>query len=359
MPIRLVSLTLLMASFAGCRSMGPRSIAKDHSSYGDAIASSQNEQFLKNLVKLRYREGPYFLEVGSVTSSMNLSSSVGVESVLSTGTIPDLVQPSLGASFSDSPTISYSPLQGEEFLRKVLISVPIESLFVLMQSGWSAERVFGICVERINGLENAASASGPTPERPPGNFANFEYFLELLERVRGRDLIEYSVERDTNRLLLKFNVALDPSGTLREIKRVLGLSSSQNTFLLTSDTALRGKDTIYIRTRSIMSILFYLSQTVEAPPAHEEAGLVNVTRYGDGSRFDWGETPAGRMFGVRHSNGKPRSAYLAIPYRGHWFYIADNDLDSKSSFMLMSQLFRLSAGATQSVKPTLTIPVGR
>jgi hypothetical protein len=50
-------------------------------------------------------------------------------------------------------------------------------------------------------------------------------------------------------------------------------------------------------------------------------------------------------------------AFVAIPYRGQWFYLADNDLESKSTFMLLSQLFRLQAGAAKAAGPTLTLPV--
>lgn len=357
--IKCIGIILGAIALTSCHSLGPRSISKSHGLYGEAIATSLNEQFLQNLVRLRYRESPYFLEVGSVTSSLSFESSLGTESVLSTGSGPDLVQPAAGTAYSNSPTISYAPLQGEEFLRKVLVAVPIESLFVLMQSGWSAERVFGICVERINGLENAPSASGPTPSRPPGDYRGFEQLLELLERVRGKELIRYSVEPGTGQLRVQFESGADQSGSLTKIKNLLDLDARRNTFSLTSNARQRGSDTISIRTRSIMSILFYLSQTVEAPAAHEKAGFVTVTRYADGSRFDWRSTPAGKLFRVHQSGQRPRSAYLAVPYRDHWFYLTNSDLDAKSSFMLMSQLFSLNAGAIESVKPTLTIPVGR
>jgi hypothetical protein len=346
-------------ALSSCHSLGPNSVTQSHALYGEAIATSLNEQFLQNLVRLRYRESPYFLEVGSVTASLSVQSSVGLESVHSTDGGPTLLQPSIGAGYSNSPTISYTPLQGEEFLRKVLVAVPIESLFILMQSGWSAERVFGICVERINGLENAPSASGPTPDQPPGDFRNFERLLVLLERVRNKELIRYSTAAASNELRLEFNSGSGHADDIREIKSLLGLDPGKKEFSLSNNAQKRGSDTITIRTRSIMSILFYLSQSVEAPPSHEDAGFVSVTKNPDGSRFDWQTTPAGQLFRIHQSRTKPRSAYLAIPYRGHWFYVANNDLDAKASFMLMSQLFNLNAGAVKSVNPTLTIPVGR
>ncbi|MBW1825193.1 MAG: hypothetical protein JRI87_11685 [Deltaproteobacteria bacterium] len=86
-----------------------------------------------------------------------------------------VVSPSVGMSYSQSPTISYTPLtisytplQGEAFLKSVLTPISLEAILVMTQSGWSLERVFGICVERINNLYNAPSASEPTLTLPVG-----------------------------------------------------------------------------------------------------------------------------------------------------------------------------------------------
>ncbi len=46
------------------------------------------------------------------------------------------------------------------------------------------------------------------------------------------------------------------------------------------------------------------------------------------------------------------------PHRGYWFYIANNDLETKSSFLLLQQLFSLQAGQSEAKGPTLTLPVG-
>jgi hypothetical protein len=201
-------------------------------------------------------------------------------------------------------------------------------------------------------------ASGPTPKVPPRDTRLFERLLDLLDRVRGRELVRYTVDEDTSELIVQFDANADVEGSLREIKELLNLQENENTFVLTTDHARGRSGNLSVRSRSIMSILFYLSQNVEVPLEHEERGLVTVTRRSSGERFDWNETPAGRLFRIRQSAGRPDSSFIAIPYRDHWFYIADDDLDSKATFMLISQLFRLNAGAVQSVSPTLTIPVG-
>ena len=106
-----------------------------------------------------------------------------------------------------------------------------------------------------------------------------------------------------------------------------------------------------------MSIFFYLSHHVDAPKTHKAAGLVTVTLNQDGSEFDWGKTAGGRLFHISQSDKQPDTAFIAVPYRGQWFYLTDNDLESKSTFMLLTQLFRLQAGAAISAGPTLTLPV--
>jgi hypothetical protein len=74
--------------------------------------------------------------------------------------------------------------------------------------------------------------------------------------------------------------------------------------------------------------------------------------------FDWGEVTGGLM-DIRSSKQQPSNAYVAIDYRGSWFYIDDSDLTSKSTFSLLMQLFALQAGEVKSTVPILTLPVSR
>ncbi|MGB1881610.1 MAG: hypothetical protein ACPHTD_12920, partial [Gammaproteobacteria bacterium] len=55
---------------------------------------------------------------------------------------------------------------------------------------------------------------------------------------------------------------------------------------------------------------------------------------------------------------RPASAAVAVNYRGHWFYIDDSDIDSKSTFALLGQLFALQSDADKTGAPVLTLPVG-
>ena len=43
-----------------------------HPQYNHAIARTLDEQFLLNLVRLKYRDNPFFLEVSSVTTQQTV-----------------------------------------------------------------------------------------------------------------------------------------------------------------------------------------------------------------------------------------------------------------------------------------------
>lgn len=190
MPFNSSSLSIIVFLITGCQSgFGPRSLKNTHPSYNQAIAETLNEQMLLNLIRSRYRDTPYFLDVGSVTASLSLTASAGVNTQLNLGPKSNLVIPNLGFGYAQNPTPSYTPLRGEDFLKSILSPIPLETILVMTQSGWSIQRVFGICMERINDLNNAPSASGPTPDYEP-DYRRFEKLLILLRELQMAGKLE-------------------------------------------------------------------------------------------------------------------------------------------------------------------------
>ena len=265
----------------------------------------------------------------------------------------------MGISYADNPTISYTPLQGENLLKSILSPLQLEAILVLTQSGWNINRVFGLCFERINNLYNAPSASGPTPKLEP-DYEKFNLLLESLHSLQKRQLIEIGTKQHKDSTGITVRLGADDEAYKNEIERIyalLKLDRSVNDFDLNTDF-LEVKTTQWaVRTRSISGLLYYLSQNVETPDQHQSDGLVTVTSARNGGIFDWNNTPAGRLFKVKTHTERPENAYITTYYRGHWFYIEDTDLESKSTFMLLRQLFDLQAGQTKSQGPTLTLPV--
>ena len=347
---------LLLAS---CHSFGPDALKGSHPLYNDAINSSMNEQFIHNLVRIHYYDPSFFLDVTNVAATMKLDFTGGLDQSAFglTDSASDIIKFSAGGEYYTQPTISFAPLQGDAFVRSLLSPIPLDYLIQLTQSGWSTKRVFGLCVERLNNLENVPTGSGPMPDYSPTNHQEFGQLLALMESVRGPRLITPRVDEANKIAVVEVKSSPEYSETIRKIKKALDLDQNIDTYKLSSNPLQRGRDTITITTRSLMSILFYLSHNVRTPKEHIDDGMVKVTRNDDGTAFDWGETPAGKVFKINYSDDYPEKGFLAIPYMDHWYYIAHNDIESKSTFMLLTQLFRLQAGSAKMTAPALTIPV--
>ena len=350
-----VSTLALVVVLSGCQSMfGPQALERTHPAYNEAIISSINEQMLQNLVRMRYRDVTFFLEIGSVTASLSLGASAGLGSEVRFGS-SDTLSPSVGIAYSDKPTISYTPLRGEDLLKSILSPLQLESILVLTQSGWNINRVFGLCFERINNIYNAPNASGPTPEHEPEH-VEFVALMDALRILQKNQLMEIGT-RDDNDIVIK--LVTDNDRYRDDVDRVydlLELDRNLDEFSLNMDFLEMNNTQWTVRARSISGVLYYLSHNVEAPARHRDV-LVTDTRLRGGGSFDWGDTPAGRLFRVRSSAEQPENAYIATRYRGYWFYIEDTDLESKSTFMLLRQLFDLQAGRTEPQVPALTLPV--
>lgn len=344
---------LLSLSFSGCATrLGPASIQQSHRPYNDSVIETLNEQLLLNLVRLKYRDNPYFIEVSSITSSQSIEGSIGAA-----GTLPRLrtFGVSAGSTYSDSPTISYQPLQGEEFIQKLMAPVPVSAILKLTQSGWSVQRVMRLAIEQANNIHNAPTASGPTPEQPP-EYEEFKHVVSRLQRLQETHGLDVALDSG------QVAMTIDPARISRadgiEVRRLLRLDPAGSQVVLTEKPQKRrGPDDLYLQTRSVIGILFFLSHNVEVPQAHVDKGLVTVTRNPDGSLFDWHDV-TGDLLNVHTSATPPTDAFVKLRYRNAWFYIADNDLESKSTFMLLNQLFNLLAGDIKKAAPVLTIPVG-
>jgi hypothetical protein len=106
-----------------------------------------------------------------------------------------------------------------------------------------------------------------------------------------------------------------------------------------------------------MEVLFYLSHAVDVPQKDIDAGLVTETRDHSGEIFNWSQHLSGEWITISCSEGRerPQNAFVSVFHRGKWFFIPDNDLNSKSTFMLLNYLFNLQSGNPLTFVPTLTV----
>ena len=145
----------LVLSGLSCNSLGPSAIRNGREAYNEAIRVTDEQQLLKALVMLRYGSWGSMLAVTSVTANVRVRASAAVEA----GFGPDrdyagsLVPLAVGIVYEENPTISYAPLQGEQFIRQLMAPLPLD-LFVLLVSGLDPSWTFAALVRRVNDMRN-------------------------------------------------------------------------------------------------------------------------------------------------------------------------------------------------------------
>jgi hypothetical protein len=101
----------------------------------------------------------------------------------------------------------------------------------------------------------------------------------------------------------------------------------------------------------------FLSKGVCVPAEHELSGIAPVTPGPDGQPFDWTRVTAGNFL-VHAQKRRPRDSEVAVRYRGYWFYIAPDDVKSRSVLAVLEIFFALQESDGRSVGPLLALPVG-
>ena len=361
--ISVVFLSSVLATVTGCATLGPTSLPGDRFNYNRSLARSSNEQLLLNIVRLRYGEPLHWLEVSSMLSQYSFEASVNANSWwnnLDVWNSPALRavygvdgDPSEqtgvdgGVSYSDRPTISYVPVQGEAFARRLLSPIPNSVIFFFVQAGWPIDEVLQLCVDRMNGIPNLLSTLPSTVDKT-GEASKFEQALEFLRATQDAGRLKGAIERspDSDELVM----VLDPASRGKygkQLRALLGIDQAANRIRLTPRGHALEPDELAIQTRSLLGTLHILARFVEVPEDHVRSHMI-VEWHDSGSPQEW--------LSIRHSSTRRRDAFVQIRHKKHWFYIADTDVKSKRTFGLITYLYSLLASDVAGRGPLLTVP---
>ena len=351
-------MAILPLSLISCANLGPTTLKSERSNYNLAVQRTNDEQLMLNLVRLKYRDTPFFMEVSSVASQFSLSTSANASATLQDG-VNGLFGLGGSVGMTEKPTVTYSPLQGDQFIQRVLSPLPLQTLALLFHSGWSIERIFRLTFQRMNHLKNAPGASGPTPSIAP-HYLKFASAVKHLRALQVRDAISlsYHEENGVPQLILHINEEDKNSEEAKQFALAVNVEPGKTRYVLAFSPAYNRTDQIRVVTRSLLGIMFYISQAVEVPREDILQGKVTKTKTAEGNAFDWKEI-TGDLLRIRSTSDNPQTNSMVIFYRGTWFYIDDSDLSSKSTFSLLAQIFSLQAGKIQDNAPLLTLPIGQ
>jgi hypothetical protein len=390
---------------SGC--VGPKAIRYTRMRYNEVVRDTNDEQLLMNIVRLRYADSPVFIDLPNITSQVEMA---GRGSYLGGYGNETPGRASLGfgeLSLRDTPTLSYHPREGRE-IAKALLTPLSADLLIVVNAGANLEQLLLFAINDINDVPNAPEATILIPQSG-GDNSEYLRGIRLLtslkardatelafgtdeesegssdpipkQAVQGRDLLNASNDGHVYRakgdgqmtvlkrergLYLRVRAPYVNSPEMHEIARIFGLIPGLATYKLKSELAEEvkrnppsplGSDTIYVNLRSVLQIMTFLSKGVCVPEEHARSGVAPMTLDDTGLPYDWTSVTAGN-FVVHAQKHRPRSAEVAVKYRGYWFYIAADDVKSRAALAIFEIVFALQESDGKSVGPVLTLPIG-
>jgi hypothetical protein len=381
-----VSVVMCMAALlASCTSFGPRELKQGHLAYNTAVKATLDEELLLNIVRLRYLDTLEFLEATSISAQSSFTASLGAALGTELAETTALAIPEV--SYSTRPTFTFIPQRGHEFAENIMKPLEPYIFAYLAGADWDISALLHLLVRDMNGLSNRLEGIDPEFTATAQRFTKMQLHNNLrfsiveerevlsdpipVSQVSGSDLVEaarsgYRFERQSERgAFVLTGKRLQPVVYIRPgseehdaVLRSLKLKATEEDYYeIREGPGTEPKEeeveAINLRMGSLMDAIVYLSGGVFVPVPHVQQNLATP------------EWPAGiktegvkNLFQVHHAKEKP-DASLAVRYRDYWFYLEETDHDSRGTFLLLAELFRLGLTETKSRQaPVLTLPVG-
>lgn len=355
--ISILAILCLILITSGCSYVGPKAISQGRLSYAEAINRTEDQQMLLTIVKGRYRESSTLLTVNSVAANMRFRSSV--EAQFGFGDTEDylgnLVPLSTGVAYEENPTITYTPVHGEQYFKQLMSPVPLDFLMLTLRSMTNSDDVLKMMVNRVNDLRNPDFLDNASIQ-PSQQFKRFTELFDQLHSSGILDVVKNPAD-DVVFDLLIYDYAPNYSAQVEEFFTLLDLpmpTDESEMIMIPVSFSIRkkGADGIGIITRSTFDLIEIMKASIEVPTEHITTGLAY-------------EYPPmglpGQGIRIQAAKTKPDGLSLAVKYRGYWFYVDETDQITKGAFLVMRTYWSITTtrAAGKQEAPVLTIPVSR
>lgn len=354
-----VGLLALAALGGGCQAIGPANIQNGRALYNEAIVATNSQQLLAMIVKLRYGEPYGLLAVSAVTANVRIQASTGVNVGIgpSESYAGNLIPLSAAAVYEENPTISYTPLDGEEYIRQLLTPLPLDIALLMIRATNGRAGIFSLLVRSVNGIENPAFLDETGVEVD----SRVELVGKHLATLARRDFLEWTetVEEIPTVSMILSGDGEDYEKHVTELYSLLELELPSDLGKKVLEVPVEvgvqvpGRQVMRLRTRSLYDLFQIAAASIDVAADDLASGLA-------------GPLPlrgnVGLGLRIRSSESYPEQAMIAVENHGSWYYLDATDSESKSTFALLQSLMSMlladtAAGTTG--RPLLTVPVSR
>lgn len=256
-------------------------------------------------------------------------------------------------TYSDRPTITYTPVIGRNYAQKLVAPLPLPAILLLIQSGYPAAYVFRVCVQNINVLDN--SRSGVLDARPGDpDFFELLDLLHVLQKADGMAVRSRIVDdKETMVIIFKSPENETVASAMKKIKEHLALDKDSMEFPVVFGGNAVSDQEIAIQGRRMFQIMSEYGAGIDIPDLAFPKKSAFSVETGPGE-----QNP--NLIRVRSEAERPDEAFGAVPYRDHWFWIEDQDVQSKTTFRFLMILFSFSErGESGPAGPVVTVPTNQ
>ena len=354
-----VILLLACTSLGGCLSFGSTWLYEDQLGYSRALGDAEKSDTLLNVVRLRYADTPIVLQATQVISGYQLQRNVtGGFEAFPAANLSTFLNGTTSAQLQQSPTFTFQPLSGAQFAQSFIRPLSPSELLPLAMGGLPIDVLFRLGVQSINGLSNAVALTLTGAAGSP----DFFLLLQDLRRLQIAGLLSVRLEHnaapagthsdsDRGRVFYSIAPTRDPDllGVVDQTKRLLGMppgaSEAEVVYGLNPEPG-----QVALLTRSMLSALGQLALQIDVPPEDVARHLTFPTVGNIGLEH--------RPVVIIHSGAAaPADVFTAVQYRRTWFWIAEDDFDSKLAFTVLQILLALARTET-APGAIVTIPAG-
>jgi hypothetical protein len=335
---------LACVSQCGCVGFGTTRFYEDQVGYSRAVGDAEKSNTLLNAVRIRYGDTPVVLQPTQVISAYQLQRNVnGGFEVFPAANPSTFANGSASAQLQQSPTFTFQPLSGAQFAQSFIQPLSGADLLPLMMGGLPIDVMFRLAVQSVNGLSNTLALTQTGAAGSP----DFFLLLRDLRNLQMTGLLSVRLQHETarttshpnsepSRVYFSFATTRDPAllAVVDAVKRLLKLPPT-----VTEAEVVYGVNAqpgqVAILTRSMLGVLAQLSLQIDVPPGDIARHLTIPTVGNIGLER--------RPVVIIHSGAAtPADVFTSVQYRQTWFWIAEDDFDSKLAFTVLQILLALA-----------------
>jgi hypothetical protein len=146
-----LALACVLLSLCACEALGPAALRAGRNDYNKAINTTDTAELLLNIVRLRFNDKPYMLQISNISSRSEWwntasGSARWIDTDRSGTSREDRTETGVSAElrYIEKPSINYQPLRGARFVQQLLSPLDLETIFLLRFAGFEMSNILRV-----------------------------------------------------------------------------------------------------------------------------------------------------------------------------------------------------------------------